>query len=143
MKKIITPSSIIVEKTSGEFAAVWFEAARSSGIKVAKLQGEKINLLKYKNNPKLFARAHLEKFIPAAMHALIQIMSNPNTPEEQRKLIYEAVMERTNDPQLNVMAQAAGLPEFQNTILYKHDDEKPKPIIINTPKFDPKDLEHG
>ncbi len=132
--KIITPSSMLIEKTAGNFAGVWYDAARSSGIKIAKLQGKTINLLKYKNNPRLFAKAHLEKFIPAAIHALTTLLGKPNIPAEQKEIIYAAIMERTNDEQVNNLGKAAGLLEFENTILYKDDSEKPKPIIINTIK---------
>lgn len=134
--KIITPTSMIIEKTAAEFAGVFFDAARSSGMKKIKLRGEIIDLLRFKNNPKLFARKHLEKFIPDAVKALIDIMSRPNTPEEQKKIIYDAITERTNDEQLNAMGTVAGLPEFKDGPLFKKDDEFPKPIIINSPKID-------
>jgi hypothetical protein len=134
--KIVDPSTVIVEKTAGEMAGVFFEAARSSGMKIIKLQGQNINLLRYKS-PRDFARRHLEKFIPAAVHALIEIMSRPNTPVDQKDMIYNALMERVNDTQLDMMAKTAGdLPEFEQTVLYKDDTEKPKPIIVNTPKID-------
>ena len=94
-------------------------------------------MLKYNNNPRNFARANIEAFIPAAVHALIEIMSRPNTPESQRQLIYNAVMERVNDPDIDMMAKTAGdMPQFEQTVLYKSDQEKPKPIILNTPKID-------
>lgn len=134
-KKIKDPSDVIVEKTAGNFAAVWFEAARSSGMTVVQLQGQKINLLKYKNDPRAFARAHIEKFIPAAVHALNEIMCNPKTPEDQRQIIYNAIMERVNDVDLDMMGKTAGLPEFENTPLFKPDTEKPKPVIVNTPQI--------
>lgn len=137
MIKIVDPSTFIVEKTAGEMAAVFYEAARSSGLEKIKLQGQIINLKKYKNNPRNFARVHLEKFIPAAVHALTEILSRPNTPPDQKEIIYNALMERVNDPQLDMMAKTAGdLPEFEQTVLYKSDQEKPKPVIINTPKID-------
>ena len=135
--KIVDPSDVIVEKTAGRFAAEFFEAARNSDLKVIMLQGKKINLMKYKENPRNFARVHIEAFIPAAVHALNEIMCNPKTPEDQRQIIYNAIMERINDPDLDMMAKTAGdLPEFEQTILYKSDQEKPKPIILNTPKID-------
>lgn len=134
--KIITPTSMIIEKTAAEFAGVFFDAARSSGMKKIKLRGEIIDLLRFKNNPKLFARKYLEKFIPDAVKALIDIMSRPNTPEEQKRIIYDAITERTNDEQLNAMGTVAGLPEFKDTPLFKKDTELPKPIILNTPKID-------
>lgn len=137
MIKIADPSTFIVEQTAGKFAAEFFEAARNSDLKVIMLQGKKINLMKYKNNPRAFARVHLEKFIPAAVHALTEILSRETTPPDQREIIYKAIMERVNDPDLDMMAKTAGdMPEFENSVLYKHDDAKPKPVIINTPKID-------
>lgn len=135
-RKLKDPSDVIVEKTAGEMAGVFYDAARSSGMTVIQLQGKKINLLNYKS-PRGFARRHLEKFIPAAVHALIEIMSRDITPPEQKDVIYNAIMERVNDPDLDMMAKTAGdLPEFENTVLYKSDQEKPKPVIVNTAKPD-------
>lgn len=136
MIKIADPSTVIVEKTAGEMAGVFYDAARSSGLKVIQLQGQKINLLKYKS-PRDFARRHIEKFIPAAVHALTEILSRPETPVEQKDIIYNALMERVNDKDLDMMAKTAGdLPEFEQIVLYKSDQEKPKPVIVNTPKID-------
>lgn len=136
MIKIADPSTVIVEKTAGEFAGVFYDAARSSGLTTIQLQGQKINLLKYKS-PRDFARRHIEKFIPSAVHSLIEIMSRPNCPPDQKELIYNALMERVNDKDIDMMAKTAGnLPEFEQTVLYKSDQEKPKPVIINTPKID-------
>ncbi len=135
--KIVDPSNVIIEKVAGQMAGVFFDAARSSGLTVINLQGKKINLLKYKNNPRSFARANIEAFIPAAVNALIDIMSRPNCPEDQKLMIYNALMERVNDKDLDMMAKTAGdLPEFEQTVLYKDDNAKPKPVIINTPKID-------
>lgn len=144
--KIVDPSNVIVEKTAGEMAGVFYDAARSSGMKKIKLQGQIINLMRYKS-PRDFARRHLEKFIPAAVHALIEIMSREHTPPEQKEMIYNALMERVNDPNLDMMGKMAGLPEFENTPLYKTDTELPKPIIINQIKsdfnFDSKRIKNG
>jgi hypothetical protein len=135
MIKIVDPSNVIVEKTAGSFASTFFEAARSSGLKVINLQGKKINLMKYKENPRNFARRHLEAFIPAAVHALIEIMSREHCPVEQKDMIYRALMERVNDQDLDMMGKTAGLPEFEKTILYSDDTVKPKPVIINSTAF--------
>jgi hypothetical protein len=135
MSKFKDPSDVIIEKTAGEFAGVFYDAARSSGMDKVKLQGKVINLLKYKST-RAFARDCLEAFIPAAVHALNQILANPNTPPDQKEVIYNALMERVNDVTLIEMGKTAGLPEYENTILYKSDQEKPKPIIINSPKLD-------
>lgn len=134
--KIKDPSDVIIEKTAGEFAGVFYDSARSSGMKIIKLQGQVINLLKYKS-PRDFARRHLEKFIPAAVHALTEILSRESTPEAQKLIIYNALMERVNDADIDMTAKLAGdMPEFEQTVLYKSDQEKPKPIIANTPKID-------
>lgn len=136
MPKFKDPSDVIIEKTAGEFAGVFFDAARSSGMEKITLQGEIINLKKYRNNPRAFARAHLEKFIPAAVEALTTILGREETPEEQKQIIYNALMERVNDQDLDLMSKTAGLPDFQNTVLYKSDQEKPKPVIVNTPRLE-------
>jgi hypothetical protein len=45
-------------------------------------------------------------------------------------------MERVNDQDIDMMAKTAGnLPEFEQTVLYKSDQEKPKPVIVNTTAF--------
>ena len=134
--KLIDPSEILIEKTAAEMAGVFFDAARSSGMGIIMLQNEKIDLRRFKNNPRKFAQAHLEKFIPAAVHALNEIMCRETTPEPMKRAIYDAIMERINDEQVNVMGAQAGLAEFTNTPIFKPDNEKPKPIILNTPKID-------
>jgi len=53
-RKLKDPSDVIVEKTAGEMAGVFYDAARSSGMTVIQLQGKKINLLNYKS-PSVFA----------------------------------------------------------------------------------------
>ena len=127
---------MLIEKTAAEFAGVFFDAARSSGMTKIKLRGQVINLLKYKNDPRKFAKAHLEKFIPDAVQNLIKLLGMPNIPADQKEIIYAAIMERTNDLQLDVLAKSAQgeLKEFEQSILYKDDSEKPKPIIVNTIK---------
>ena len=48
-RKLKDPSDVIVEKTAGEMAGVFYDAARSSGMTAIQLQGKKINLLNYKS----------------------------------------------------------------------------------------------
>lgn len=131
------PSDVIIEKVAGQMAGVFFDAARSSGLKIIMLQGKKINLMKYKENPRNFARVNIEAFIPAAVHALNEILSRENTPPEHKEIIYQALMERVNDPDIDMLAKTAGdMPTFEQSVLYKPDNEKPKPVIINTPRID-------
>ncbi|SRR5258708_1507621 len=133
MIKIVDPSNVIIEKVAGEMAGIFYDAARSSGMTKVKLQNDIIDLKRYKT-PRSFARMHLEKFIPVAVHALTEIMTNPNTSEDKRQLIYQALLERINDTTVIETGKLAGLPEFEKTILYKPDTELPKPIIIDTRK---------
>ena len=116
---------MLIEKTAAQYAAIFWEACRSSGMK----QGRH-------KTARAYARANLEKFIPLAVQNLIDIMGRENTPVEQKELIYQALQERTNDQQLGEWGKIASLPEFEQTVLYKPDNEKPKPVIINTPRID-------
>ena len=123
--KIIQPHSVLIEQTAGQYAAIFWEACRSSGMKAGKHK-----------TARSYARANLEKFIPLVVKNLIEVMSRPETPVDMKETIYQAILERTNDEQLNEMGKLASLPEYENTVLYKPDNELPKPVIINTPKLD-------
>jgi hypothetical protein len=124
-KKIIQPHSILIEQTAGQYAAIFWEACRSSGMKAGRHK-----------TARAYARANLEKFIPLVVKNLTDIMSRPETPVEMKETIYQAILERTNDEQVNTMGAQASLPDFMNTPLYKPDNEKPKPVIINSPRLD-------
>lgn len=123
--KLIEPHTVLIEQTAGQYAAIFWEACRSSGMKAGK----------YKT-ARSYARANLEQFIPLVVKNLIDIMSRPETTESMRQTIYLAIMERTNDEHVNAIGTQASLADFTNIPLYKDDNEKPKPIIFNTPKID-------
>ena len=90
MSKIISvPKSHLIEKTALEFAAVYYEAGRSTGL-----------TSKHKN-AKSFARANFEKFVPKVVEHVIEMLGNKSLPELMKQEIYEALMERHNDPTLN------------------------------------------
>jgi hypothetical protein len=129
--KIITPRSQLIEKVSAEFAGIFYDAARSSGLKIINLKGTKIDLIKCKS-AKIFARKYLEKFIADAVQHLTSMLGRSDIPDSHKLEIYEALMERVNDPQLDVLAKSTQgrLPEYEQSILYKPDNEKPKPIIV-------------
>lgn len=115
---------MLIEQTAGRMAAEMYEVGRKQGM-----------TSKHKT-PRAYAKANLEKFIPIAMKFLIDMLGREDVAASQKEIIYQAILERTNDEQLNQMGQAAGLPEFEKTILYKPDNEKPKPIIVDTRKID-------
>ena len=54
-KNLITPQSLLIEKTALELAAVFYEAGRSSG------------LTSVCKNAKQYAKRNVEKFIPKAV----------------------------------------------------------------------------
>lgn len=87
--ELYTPATGMIEKIAGEFAATWFEAALSSGLKDTQ----------YNKSPRKFARKNLEKFIPHAIKHCLEILNNPNTPQDQKMMIYDELMKRSNDPE--------------------------------------------
>lgn len=111
VNKLITPQSVLIEKTALELACVFYEAGRSSGLKS-----------KHKD-ARSFAKAKLETFIPKAVDLLMDILANPATPDDQKDMIYQAFMERTNDKELSNI----GLDEFKNDIPYLPE----KPVIYD------------
>jgi hypothetical protein len=121
VNKLIQPESILIEKTALELAAVYYEAGRSTGLHS-----------KHKN-AKAFAHANVEKFIPKAVELLMDIISNPATPKEQKDAIYDALLERTNDQELSNI----GLKAFENPFEYTSDKVvEQKPVIWNTQKIE-------
>lgn len=116
-KKLIQPHSLVIEKTALELAAVYYEAGRSAGL-----------TSKHKN-ARAFARANVEKFIPKAVELLMDILGKDSTPQDQKDMIYEAIMERANDTDLS----NSGIPVFKVPIDYKSDRHVPDaPLVINT-----------
>jgi hypothetical protein len=116
-KNLITPQSLLIEKTALELAAVFYEAGRSSGL-----------TSKHKD-ARAFAKANVEKFIPKAVELLMDILAKDSTPQDQRDLIYEAFLERTNDKELSNI----GIPVFKNDIPYLPDN---KPAIYDKRTID-------
>ena len=115
-KSLITPQSLLIEKTALELAAVFYEAGRSSGLHS-----------KHKD-ARAFAKANVEKFIPKAVELLMDMLGSPSTPSDQKDMIYDAVMERTNDTELSNV----GIPVFENNTPYLAD----KPVIYDKPTID-------
>lgn len=83
-------STPIIEKTALEFAAVWYDIGRGQGM-----------TSKWKT-PRAYARANLEKFIPVALKHLLSMLSRHDISEHMKKEIYDAYIERANDPDLKI-----------------------------------------
>lgn len=93
MSKIFVPHSHLIEHVAGALAATWYEIGRSQGMKS-----------KYKT-PRAYARANIEKFLPKAIEHLLDILANPTFPDLAKQEIFEALMERHNDPTLKTENQ--------------------------------------
>lgn len=115
-KKLIKPESLVIEKTALELAAIFYEAGRSSGL-----------TSKHKD-ARSFAKANVEQFIPKAIELLMDIISKDSTPQDQRDLIYDAFLERSNDKELS----NCGIPIFENNTPFLAD----KPVIYDQPTLD-------
>lgn len=84
------PKSRLIEHTAAEFACIYYEVGRGQGM-----------TSKFKT-PQAFARANLEKFIPMVMKHFLEMLNNPSLPKEMKEPIFEAMMERHNDPTLQM-----------------------------------------
>lgn len=115
-KKIVTPQSLLIEKTALELAASFYEEGMSRGL-----------TSKYKT-AKQYAKKNIERFIPAAVNLLMDMIGSGAIPEDQKDLIYSALMERTNDKDLS----NCGIPVFKNDLPYLAD----KPVIYDQPIID-------
>lgn len=87
--KIVTPINMLIYETAATYAAIFYEAGRSSGM-----------TSKYKT-PEEYARVYLERFIPMVVKNFIEMLKpTSNCTHEMRAGIYEALMDPVNDPQL-------------------------------------------
>lgn len=122
--QVVAPHSLLIEKTALELAATYYEVGRGQGL-----------TSKFKN-PKAFAKANVEKYIPMAVKLLMDMIASPATPPDQKDMIYDALLERANDPDLSDI----GIPAFINNTPFTSDRvEKVKPLIINTGANDGKE----
>jgi hypothetical protein len=86
-----TPKSYpLIEKTAAQLACVWYEVGRSQGM-----------TSKWKT-PRAYAKANLEKWIPKALEHLMEMLKSTSTSEYIKQQIYEAIIERANDPDLKI-----------------------------------------
>jgi hypothetical protein len=115
-KTLITPQSLLIEKTALELACVFWDAGRSSGL-----------TSKHKD-ARTFAKANVTKFIPKAVDLLMDILANPSTPQDMRDMIYDAFLERTNDKELSNI----GIDAFKNDTPFLPD----KPVIYDKRTLD-------
>lgn len=113
-KKISTPESVIIETTALEMAAVWYEIGKSQG------------LTSKHTSARDYARANLNKFIPKAIEHLLSMLGRNDIPKDQKDMIYTALIERHNDPEL-----CAVLPNIDVKKALELSDQMEKRKVIN------------
>src|SRR5882762_8941100 len=117
VNQLITPQSILIEQTALKLACAAYEQGMSLGL-----------TSKYKN-AREYAKRYVEMFIPLAVNFLMDMLANPATPDDMKSLIYDALIERTNDEELSNI----GIPIFKNDIPYLPDN---KPAIYDKRTID-------
>lgn len=90
--KLIKPRDVLIEKVAGQLAATYFEAAQNTP------QMDTLRK-KYRNDPRRYARMNLEKFIKPAIECLIESLKSPRLSVEAKEEIYNALIDRINDPE--------------------------------------------
>lgn len=119
--KIVTPESLVIEKTALELAANFWEIGKSQGL-----------TSKFKD-ARSYAKCHVKEFIPIAVSILMDMLGKDHIPNDQKDMIYAAFMERTNDTDLAHL----GLPVFENPFADTFISDKvipQSPIIGTSPK---------
>lgn len=114
MKKIVAPESEIIEQTALELACVFYEAGRSSGL-----------TSKHKN-ARAYAKANLEVFLPKAIEYLVSMLGNPQFDPKAKELIYNALMERTNNEDMRTL-----FPSDTENDRHLNNFELPKDFMEN------------
>lgn len=80
----------LIEKTAGDIAGAFYEQGRSLGLHS-----------QYKN-ARQYAKAKFKKYIPVALEVLTALLDRKDISEHMKNTIYEAILERANDPELAV-----------------------------------------
>lgn len=123
MKKIITPTSTLIETIAGQLAATWYEIGRGQG------------LTSKWPNARAYASANFEKFIPNAVECCLEMLKpTSNATPEMREEIYEALMERHNDPELNIVMPNIDVNKVIEAL--KVMERNKGPVVIDTVKKD-------
>ncbi len=88
-KKIVIPANPLIYRTALSYAAVFYEAGRSSGL-----------TSQYKT-PEAFAKRYIERFIPMVIKNFMELLKpHSGITEHMRAEIYDALMDPVNDPNL-------------------------------------------
>ncbi len=124
MKK---PEFDLIEVTALKFAATFYEASRSSGLKPKNPKHD---------TPHKWALHNFEKFIPKAVETLLDMLSRNDIAENIKEKIYLAIMERTNDKELQSVFPINTLPNVDVKKII--DASYPAAMVIDTKPKRPK-----
>lgn len=120
-RKIVTPESLLIEKTALEMAANFWEVGKSQGLKS-----------KYPN-ARAYAKRYVKEFIPVAVSTLMDMLGKDHIPTDQKDMILDAFLERTNDKDLSNT-----IPIFNNplaaTFIPDTKDTRGGPLVGTSPK---------
>ena len=88
-KKLVIPANPLIYRTALQYAAVFYEAGRSSGL-----------TSQYKT-PEAFAKRYIERFIPMVIKNFMELLKpHSGITEHMRAEIYDALIDPINDPNL-------------------------------------------
>jgi hypothetical protein len=118
-KLLKPPKHTVIERTALELAATWYEIGRGQGL-----------TSKHKD-ARAYAAHNLEKFIPKAVEILLSMLGRTDLPDLMKAEIYEAFLERHNDPELQEV-----LPniDVKKIIAAVDEMELNKTVVINSSK---------
>lgn len=102
------PKYTVLEKVAGELAGTWYEIGRGQGM-----------TSKWKDS-KSYARANFIKFIPKAVELCVSMLGRSDIAPLMKEEIYEALMERHNDPRL--LDTMPNIPDIDITKLLPKQD---------------------
>lgn len=88
-RKLVIPANPLIYRTALQYAAIFYEAGRSSGL-----------TSQYKT-PEAFAKRYIERFIPMVIKNFIELLKpHSGVSEHMKEEISAALLDPVNDPNL-------------------------------------------
>lgn len=133
--KIVKPLNPLIWNTAADFAAVWFDAALSSGLPRGKYVGRGDKPIK------MFVKDHIEKFVPITIRILLDMLKkNSNCTEHMKAEIYQALIDPINDPDLMDRGKSKSKAEHDEVLIRAirgFEKNKIAPVNTNVLEFKP------
>lgn len=117
-KQLNLPKMDLIEHTALNFALTFYEGCRNQGMKS-----------KYKT-ARLYALHNYQKFLAKAIETLQEMLGRDDIHENVKEKIYEAVMTRVNDPEVNqIFPMHGAIPELDLEKILKGVPDKPVVVL--------------